>query len=210
MTATDAVSTDIAAMLFACSTYRSWAEQEEGPYRRDTQREPPDEVEDRAGVQLQLGIGLLDEPGAIVEIWQCDALGRYSGFPPPDDTTLVTAETAPRTTYLSDQSFLRGRQRCDSDGMVEFRTIYPGWYPGRTVHIHLMVHTGGRLLTSQLYFPEHINNAVLAGAPYAGRPGRDTTNERDEIFATGGGPAMLDIVELRDGYRAGICLAVPT
>jgi protocatechuate 3,4-dioxygenase beta subunit len=93
--------------------------------------------------------------------------------------------------------------------MVEFRTIYPGWYPGRTVHIHLIIHTEEHVLTSQLYFPDETNNAVLALTPYMTRPGRDTTNDIDEIFATGGDPAVLDIVPTHDGYRAGICLALP-
>jgi protocatechuate 3,4-dioxygenase beta subunit len=93
--------------------------------------------------------------------------------------------------------------------MVEFRTIYPGWYPGRTVHIHLMIHTGEHVLTSQLYFPDAISDEVLGRPPYAARPRRDTTNGTDEIFATGGDPAVLSIVPMRDGYRAGICLELP-
>ena len=105
-----------------------------------------------------------------MEIWQCDALGRYSGFPPPDSSVVVIAETAPRGEYLPDQTFLRGRQTTDAAGMVEFRTIYPGWYPGRTVHIHLMVHADGAVLTSQLYFPDDVSDQVLATAPYAERP----------------------------------------
>ena len=132
-------------MLASCTTCRSWAEQDEGPYHRDAQPERRDLVEDRDGVVLQLGIrlarrGKRTSGDAIVEIWHCDALGRYSGFPPPDSSTVVTAATAPRTHYLADQTFLRGRQPTDNNGMVEFHTIYPGWYPGRTVHIHLMVH----------------------------------------------------------------------
>ena len=93
--------------------------------------------------------------------------------------------------------------------MVEFQTIYPGWYPGRTVHIHLMVHTDGTLLTSQLYFPDDVSDEVLARLPYAERPGRDTTNDADEIFPTGGDPAVVDISPVNDGYRAAICLVVP-
>jgi len=93
--------------------------------------------------------------------------------------------------------------------MVEFRTIYPGWYPGRTVHIHVMVHTDGQVLTSQLYFPDRTSDEVLAQAPYATRPSRDTTNETDEIFATGGDPAVLDVVPSGEGYRAAICLELP-
>lgn len=211
MSMTDPVSTDLATMLSGCTVCRSWAEQDEGPYHRDAQPERRDVVEDRDGAMLKLGVRLLwaggaPPAGATVEIWQCDALGRYSGFPPPDSSTVVTAPTAPRTTYLGDQTFLRGRQRTDRAGMVEFRTIYPGWYPGRTVHIHLMVHTEGRVLTSQLYFPDETSDEVLAQPPYDSRPGRDTTNDTDEIFATGGDPALLDIVPRGDGYRAGICL----
>lgn len=215
MSATEAVSDELARMLSACATLRLWAEQDEGPYHRDLQPERRDIVEDRDGVALQLGIRLVragnrapDE--AVVEIWQCDALGRYSGFPPPDSSAVVTAETAPRGAYLPGQTFLRGRQRIDGNGMVEFRTIYPGWYPGRTLHIHLMVHSAGRVLTSQLYFPDEISDQVLARTPYATRPGRDTTNGSDEIFPTGGEPAVLEIVPTGDGFRAGVCLALPT
>lgn len=202
-------------MLASCTVCRLWTEQDEGPYHRDAQPMRRDIVEDRPGVALQLGIRLAhdgDRPwcDATVEIWQCDALGRYSGFPPPDSSVVATAETAPRGEYLADQTFLRGRQTTDAAGMVEFRTIYPGWYPGRTLHIHLMVHADDAVLTSQLYFPDNVSDRVLARAPYADRPGRDTTNATDEIFPTGGDPAVLDVSPDGDGYRAAICLVAPT
>ena len=202
-------------MLSSCATARPWAEQDEGPYHRDAQPLRRDVVEDRDGVPLQLGIRVAGDDGrpvagAMVEIWQCDALGRYSGFPPPNDGTVVTATNAPRSEYLADQTFLRGRQPADPEGMVEFRTIYPGWYPGRTVHIHLMVHVGATTRTSQLYFPDDLNNDVLGREPYSQRPGRDTTNDTDEIFRTGGAPAVLDVVARGRGYRAAICLLLPT
>ena len=99
--------------------------------------------------------------------------------------------------------------RTDAAGMVEFRTIYPGWYPGRTVHIHLIVQVDERVLTSQLYFPEPLNDDVLSLAPYAERPGRDTTNQSDTILPTGGTPAVLDIEAVGTGYRGGVCLLLP-
>jgi protocatechuate 3,4-dioxygenase beta subunit len=200
-------------MLSGCTTARPWAEQDEGPYHRDAQPLRRDITEDRDGVALQLGIRLTGHgtspvSDADVEIWQCDALGLYSGFP-PNDTTVVTARTAHRGEYVPDQTFLRGRQRTDAAGLVEFHTIYPGWYPGRTVHIHVMVHVDASTLTSQLYFPDDLNDQVLVVAPYAERPGRDTTNDTDEIFPTGGGPAVVDIVSDGAGYRAAICLVLP-
>jgi protocatechuate 3,4-dioxygenase beta subunit len=203
----------MASLLSGCATCRLWPEQDEGPYHRDAQPLRRDVVEDRVGVALQLGVRVRGAsgpvPDASVEIWQCDALGRYSGFPPPASSDPVTAATAPRTEYLPDQTFLRGRQPTDHAGMVEFHTIYPGWYPGRTVHIHLMAHAGGSTFTSQLYFPDVVSAQVLAHRPYAERPNRDTTNDTDELFRTGGGPAVLEIGPDGDGYRAGICLVLP-
>lgn len=213
MTRSEAVTADLASMLATCSVRRPWAEQDEGPYHRDAQPWRRDIAEDRDGVALQLGIRLARDgdtpPHADVEIWQCDALGRYSGFPPPGSAA-VTAQGAPRGEYLADQTFLRGRQSTDAAGMVEFGTIYPGWYPGRTVHIHLMVHVDDTVLTSQLYFPDEVNDDVLSSAPYAERPGRETTNDTDEIFPTGGEPAVLDVIAIGDGYRAGVCLVLPS
>jgi protocatechuate 3,4-dioxygenase beta subunit len=208
------VTVSMASLLAGCTTSRSWAEQDEGPYHRDAPLPRRDIAEDRDGVTLHVGIRLATDEGApvrdaSVEVWHCDALGRYSGFPPPDDSVVVTADDAPRAAYLPDQTFLRGRQRTDDAGMVEFHTIYPGWYPGRTLHIHLMVHASGVTLTSQLYFPEDTNGIVLSSMPYAERPGRDTTNRDDEIFPTGGAPAVLDVTPEEPGYRAGICLILP-
>ena len=210
-----AITPALASMLSTCTTCRPWAEQDEGPYHRDEQPLRRDLVEDRIGTGLDLGVRLIRQggtavEGATVEIWQCDALGRYSGFPPPDDTVVVTAGTAPATEYLPKQSFLRGRQHTDPAGMVEFTTIYPGWYPGRTVHIHLMVHVDDVTLTTQLYFPDEINDAVLASAPYAERPRSDTTNDTDGIFSTGGEPAVVDVAaDGSDGYLAAIGLVLP-
>jgi protocatechuate 3,4-dioxygenase beta subunit len=204
MTRTEAVSRELSSILLGCAVHRLWAEQDEGPYHRDDQPVRRDVVEDRDGVALQLGVRLVRDDStplhaASVEIWQCDALGRYSGFPPP----------APRGEYLTDETFLRGRQTTDAAGMVEFHTIFPGWYPGRTVHIHLMVHTDDGQLTSQLYFPDDVSDEVLATLPYAERKGRDTTNDTDEIFPTGGDPAVVDISPVGNSYRAAICLVVP-
>src|SRR5688500_12802427 len=82
---TEAVDGELASRLGGCRVCRGWAEQDEGPYHRDSQPERRDVVEDREGAALQLGIRLADAKGApvpaTVEIWQCDALGRYSGFP---------------------------------------------------------------------------------------------------------------------------------
>lgn len=200
-------------MLEAGPVCRVWAEQDEGPYYRDAQPVRRDIVEGRPGLPLQLGMRLEREDGVpfsgvAAEIWHCDALGRYSGFPPPDPSIVVTAATAPKAEYLPGETFLRGRQITDAAGFAEFHTIYPGWYPGRTVHIHVIVHSARATFTTQLYFPDDLSDQVLATAPYAERPGRDTTNDTDTIFPTGGVPAVLDVAPSQDGYRAAACLVI--
>ena len=194
---------------------RPWPEQEEGPYHRHVPPFRRDVAEDRTGTPLQVGIRLLCSDGeplveAVVEIWHCDALGRYSGFAPPDPALMVTAESALKAEVVPGETFLRGRQSTDAAGIVEFATIYPGWYQGRTVHIHVMAHTHHTAYTTQLYFPEGITAEVFANPPYNQRPGPDTTNDTDEIFLGGGERALLEIRPAQAGYRAAVCFVVPS
>jgi protocatechuate 3,4-dioxygenase beta subunit len=210
----DQVTPRIAEALEHCVVFRPWAEQDEGPCHRDAQPFRRDIAEDRAGVPIDLGVRLVADGGtalrgATIEIWHCDALGRYSGFPPPDDSLVATRATATLEEYLPGQTFLRGRQSSDDEGRVAFASIYPGWYPGRTVHIHLMVHVDGVVRTTQLYFPEPLTAEVFDRSPYRERPGRDTTNETDGIFRTGGDPAVVDVARAGAGYVAAVGLVVP-
>ena len=72
------------------------------------------------------------------------------------------------------------------------------------------ISVGGRTFTSQLYFPDDVNEEVLARSPYATRPGRDTTNDQDSIAATDGGPALLDVASGPEGYLATTQLLLPS
>lgn len=130
---------------------------------------------------------------AIVDIWHCDARGAYSGY-------------AQENTEGRD--FLRGFQRTDAAGEASFTTIYPGWYQGRAVHIHLKVRTGGEAdayeFTSQLYFPDTLTDEVFASDLYArANTDRRVRNTQDGIFTRDGGAQLLLAPE-RDGggYRA--------
>ncbi|MDQ3569193.1 MAG: protocatechuate dioxygenase [Actinomycetota bacterium] len=205
------VTEEIAALLDGCtSRCQLLAEQEEGPYRRDEQPRRRDVTEGHAGSPLRLGLRLRTYggdavAGADVEIWHCDAYGRYSGYPPHDPTVAVDPSPQ-RAEYLPDETFLRGRQTTDDAGDLEFRTVYPGWYSGRTVHIHLMVHTPARSYISQLYFPEDVTAEVFAHDPYRHHGLPDTTHATDEIFPTGGQPAVLDIHADGGGHVGAICL----
>ncbi|MEV8633026.1 intradiol ring-cleavage dioxygenase [Streptosporangium sp. NPDC051023] len=108
-------------------------------------------------------------------------------------------------TPADDKRYLRGAQVTDSSGIVQFTTIWPGWYRGRTVHIHVMVHVGdARVLTTQLMFDESLNTKVFAAEPYSEHTGRDTLNDNDTIYK----PAMLmKVTESGDGYTGAIVLS---
>jgi len=129
--------------------------------------------------------------GAAVEIWHCDASGVYSG---------VQGDTG---------MFLRGVQRTDAKGMALFRTIYPGWYQGRTVHIHTMVHLGGNVVhTGQLYFPDAVTDAVYKRSPYNQRPNRDPRNAGDSIYRNGGRRSTLKLARAGAAYAGSITMGV--
>jgi protocatechuate 3,4-dioxygenase beta subunit len=129
--------------------------------------------------------------GAAVDIWHCDAAGAYSGV------------------QGSDETFLRGIQRTDARGVAVFRTIYPGWYPGRTPHIHVKVALGGNVVhTGQLYFPEAVTDAVYSRPPYNRRPGRSTRNAADAIYRNGGRRSTLKLTRNRSGYVGAIAMGV--
>jgi protocatechuate 3,4-dioxygenase beta subunit len=90
----------------------------------------------------------------------------------------------PEAPPTEDATWLRGAQAADAAGIVRFTTIFPGWYVGRTTHIHAKVHLDRRaVLTTQLYFPDEITDAIyLAVPPYSVRPIRDTRNDTDSIY----------------------------
>lgn len=197
---------------------RLWLEQTMGPYHRDVAAERSDITEDREGVPLRLGLRLLTAEDSrplaniLVEVWHADHAGRYSGFPAfqPLPGQIVTSESVPHDVVAPEESFLRGAQRTDERGMCEFRTIYPGWYSSRTVHIHLRAHFDGRVATTQLYFPDTVTDEVFTVPLYAGRARRDTTNDTDSIFIGEGGEAAVLHVDgsAASGLTAVLCLAV--
>src|SRR6185369_9049016 len=160
---------DLAALLAEQQvSCQIWPEQTEGPYHRDAPPERRDITEDRVGLPLRVGLRLVDAStgdrlsGSTVEVWQADHEGRYSGFLPfhARPGQVVTSASVPREIVAPAETFLRGRQRADSDGMCAFDTIYPGWYSSRTVHIHLAVTASDHRFVSQLYFPDELTDQV--------------------------------------------------
>jgi protocatechuate 3,4-dioxygenase beta subunit len=197
---------------------------------------------------------------AALDIWHCDALGVYSGFtaespdggpgggrgrgpggPPPDfegdgfgpppgppPGGFGGRGRGPRE--IDKTRFLRGVQLTDKDGLAQFATVYPGWYSGRAIHIHIKAHivggshsgsasdpysSGHVAHTGQLFFPEGLTERVAKLEPYSKRLGvHRTTQSEDHVFnSQHGSGVMLNIERLSkrseaDGFLATITLAV--
>jgi protocatechuate 3,4-dioxygenase beta subunit len=183
-------------------------EQTEGPYFVDVQLDRSDIRADATGGEARPGVPLaltfnvsrIDAAacallaGAVVDVWHCDAAGVYSGV---DDNNFGNT---------AGQTFLRGYQVTDANGVAAFTTIYPGWYQGRTVHIHFKIRTeeGGASyeFTSQLYFDDALSDQVFAAEPHAAKGERGTRNDNDGIYGDGGDLLTLNVTPSGDGYAA--------
>ncbi|MEU9646187.1 intradiol ring-cleavage dioxygenase [Streptomyces sp. NPDC048188] len=221
-------------------------EQIEGPYYIDYELFRKNVVEDRTGIPLLLVLRAVDgatcKPlrNSAVEIWHCDASGVYSGYtqigngggggtppgPPPSGTP-----TAPpggpggpggggggggHATPTDDLTWLRGIQMTDRQGFVTFRTVFPGWYTGRAVHIHTKVHTGGSrgsdgytggrtCHTGQFYFSEDAVRATADVAPYSANAVTRVTLDQDSIYpGTGAAGGLLELVYDRRHIERGV------
>jgi protocatechuate 3,4-dioxygenase beta subunit len=174
-------------------------EQTEGPYYIANELVRRNITEGRRGTPLTLRAFVVDAAtckpikGAAVDVWHADAGGVYSGF----------------GAGASSRGFMRGIQKTNAKGLALFRSVYPGWYQGRTVHIHVKVHLGGNVVhTGQLYFPDAVTDAAYRKAPYTSRPGRDIRNATDSVYRNGGKKSLMSVRKNGAGYVATITMGV--
>ncbi|WP_405628693.1 intradiol ring-cleavage dioxygenase [Streptomyces sp. NBC_00016] len=203
----------------------------EGPYYLDGALVRKDITEGKSGVPLTLRLTVVDATdgctpvsGAAVEIWHCDAWGYYSGYTTANPGGSAPAESEDGST-ADDDTYLRGYQIANANGVVKFETIFPGWYTPRTCHIHLKVHTGGQKedgtyeggkvnYTGQLFFPDDIAEEIFTLEPYSKHSGSYTTLDNDMVYDGGGtasGLLTLKAVHKADpskGYKGSITLGV--
>jgi protocatechuate 3,4-dioxygenase beta subunit len=181
----------------------------EGPFYFDPTLVRRDIAEGRTGVPLKLVLQVTDgttcQPivGARVDVWHCDATGQYSGYDGQGDGREISTKG---------EKFLRGTQITGSGGEAEFTTIYPGWYRGRTTHIHFKVLLDEKaMLTGQMYFPDALSEYIFTNiAPYNTRSGkRDTLNGTDFIAgADGDHISFVNVREEADTYVATLVIGV--
>jgi protocatechuate 3,4-dioxygenase beta subunit len=200
-----AAATQSAAPLPACIVR---PEQTEGPYfvderlnRSDIREEPSTGVL-RPGVPLRLQFRVaqistnacMPLMGAYVDVWHCDGLGVYSDV-----------QGGRGSSGSNGTKFLRGYQETDANGIAEFLTIYPGWYQGRTVHIHFKIRTNpdsnqGYDFTSQLYFDDKFSDQIFASqAPYNTRGRRGVLNNNDGVYRNGGDQLLVQVTKDENG-----------
>jgi protocatechuate 3,4-dioxygenase beta subunit len=175
----------------------------EGPFWVDEKLNRSDITDGQSGVPLAITLNVVDADddcsayaGATVDVWHANPDGNYSDEPAGmgnDDT--------------EGQTFLRGYQVSDSKGQVTFKTIYPGFYSGRTVHIHVRVRTfdGNNTttnFTTQLFFDESTNSTVFASGDYSGGS-RNTTNATDSVYTEEQQDGNVLLVPLTGGVANG-------
>lgn len=168
--------------------------------------------EGQAGVPLTLDVGVIDmatcEPleDALVNFWHCNATGSYSSFTglSPNTPFLELLQELNQTDFeigvtdvhTDDTTFLRGMWPTDADGMMEMKTVFPGFYVERAIHIHVQVyhdwvlHSNGTIASGdivsagQLYFDEALETQIMALSPYSSHTEIvRTTNAVDSIFS---------------------------
>ncbi|MFD5861062.1 intradiol ring-cleavage dioxygenase [Streptomyces chartreusis] len=207
------------------SCYKLTSETTEGPYYIDADKLRKDITEDQEGIPLTLRLKVIDAEtckpirNAAVDIWHCNALGVYSGYedmgsggggggtPPSGEPTGEPPSGEPsggpgggggvHQEPTDDERYLRGTWRTDRNGTVEFKTVFPGWYQGRCVHIHTKVHVSGTWTdagyeggstchTGQFFFDEESVLASAEVAPYSTNTTTRTTLDEDTIYPDNG------------------------
>jgi protocatechuate 3,4-dioxygenase beta subunit len=161
----------------------------QGPEMREDISDGLDGLPIRLSFLVVKADGCTPVPNAGVDIWHSGSAGIYSAY------AMGTVCNPGSDNVLSDM-FCRGVQTTDENGRVDFSTVFPGWYTGRTIHIHFTIRIGGQeYVTSQLYFEDALSDEILAQGQYAARGKRDTTNANDNLFSSGGATAEQVLFE---------------
>ncbi|XP_053205119.1 uncharacterized protein LOC128389540 [Panonychus citri] len=190
---------------------------EEGPFYVPDNPLRSDTIDGEPGIPLELTIQLTDSrdcsplSGLYVHIWSANATGNYSGVNESDFDT--PGELRVKTVYASRS--LRGHQITDKNGIVTFKTIIPGWYPGRTMHTHIEVYPENETdvdrvtFIGQFYFPRDYALRLKKQYPYSLNKNPITVNNDDDDYVNAGGKdTILNIVPDEKGWRTFFTMAI--
>lgn len=140
--------------------------------------------------------------GALVDIWHCDKDGNYSEY----------GGSGTQATDYTAVNFLRGRQTTDSNGLVTFTSIFPGWYTGRATHVHVHVYNsaGTSLMVTQIAFPEGSGTALAAVGGYSKGFTGYTYNAQDNVFSDSYATEIASVTgNTTDGFVLTMSISVP-
>jgi protocatechuate 3,4-dioxygenase beta subunit len=185
-----------------------------GPYYVEGELIRTDITDGQGGVPVHLDIQFVDisscaaVPELLIDIWHCNATGVYSGVVAQGQGGLATTHG-------------RGAQKSDTDGVVEFDTVFPGHYTGRATHIHMMSTTGAEVLSNgtftggtathigQVFMDQDLISQVETTSPYSTNQQQLTTNAQDSIAiseATDSHDPFLNYVMLGDSISDGLLM----
>ncbi|KAF5963677.1 protocatechuate 3 [Fusarium bulbicola] len=206
-----------------------------------------DITENQVGTPLILDVGVLDMatceplPNALVSFWHCNGTGSYSSFTGHDPNlssaellksmNLTQIELGKTDLHTDNTTWLRGMWPTNDEGLLEMKTIFPGFYAQRSIHIHAQVYTewvigrNGTIKTGetnsvgQIYFDESVSQKIMALEPYASHTEIErTTNDADSLFHhsfVNGYDPVIDIVpldgkDIRNGMIGYITIGIDT
>lgn len=193
-------------------------EGEVGPYRVQGEHIRSDLRESQPGVPIIIDGQFINvetcQPitNLYWDVWNCNATGVYSGIVAQGNGNTADASNINTT-------FLRGLQKTDSDGVVQFLSIFPGHYSGRTTHHHMVAWLDAQVLSNntlsggkaahigQIFWDQDLINEVEATAPYNTNTATLTTNAEDKVVSdetsTDSDP-FLEYVKLGDSLSDGV------
>jgi protocatechuate 3,4-dioxygenase beta subunit len=179
----------------------------EGPFYLDPKLIRSDITSKQPGAPLNLALQVVRAgdcatlANARVDVWQADALGLYSGYERQSGVGGISTKAA------MGQQYLRGTQFTDGAGSVQFRTIFPSWYGGRTPHVHFKVFLGGNeVVASQIFFPDEVSKEIFSSwDPYRQHATKRTTFNTNDPIKQG---IHSEVSRQRGSYAATAVLVV--
>ncbi|PHM45348.1 hypothetical protein Xmau_00998 [Xenorhabdus mauleonii] len=202
-------------------------EEMSGPYFINNKLLRRNITEEEAGIPLLLTMKIIDSvtckplDDVFIDIWHCNAMGKYSGWKYINPDLEAPTDGIGTISRTDESTFLRGAQRTDKDGAVRFTTIFPGFYAGRAIHIHVSARKANVqkrqddkfYFVGQLYFPENISKEIMANDMYSPREISRLKNEDDAVFSgVKNGAAILSIKKvgenILDGLHGEIVLSI--
>ncbi|PVH79822.1 aromatic compound dioxygenase [Cadophora sp. DSE1049] len=185
-------TSNVESIIFDNSTCVLSPEGEEGPYYVKGEYIRSNITESEPGVSVTWDLQFIDvntcEPieNLTSDIWHCNATGVYAGV-------VATGNGDSSDESNIDKTFLRGLQTTDSDGVVQYESIFPGYYSGRATHVHVETHLNGTVLPNgtytggsiahigQFFFDQDLITEVNTLSPYSDNTNTITTNADDRV-----------------------------